>query len=60
MLRLRSARERIESYLNGEIAELEEFNEKLLDYNGGIDEFTKKLPTTNSFRKSATVNILSW
>ena len=60
MLRLRSSRERIEAYLNGEIEALEEFNEKLLDYNVGVDESTQKLPKINSFKKSSTVNILSW
>jgi hypothetical protein len=59
MLRLRGARERIEAYVNGEIEELEEFNEKLLDYYGGGDEFTDRLPRTNSYEKCSTVNILS-
>jgi hypothetical protein len=59
MLRLRGARERIEAYLNGEIDELEEFNEKLLDYFGGGEVFEDKLPGTNSFKNCTTVNVLS-
>ena len=60
MLRLRSSKERIEAYINGEIDRIEELEEKLLDPDGGGEELQKKLPLINSWGRNASVNVISW
>lgn len=60
MLRVRTCKARIEDYINGKINKIEELEEKLLDVHGGGEELSKKLPSLNSWQKSASVNVMSW
>ena len=57
--RLRSCRERLESYVSGEENTIPELDEKLLDFFGGGDVFEKeKTPTFNTWTTNASVNII--
>ena len=57
--RLRSCRERLESYVSGEENTIPELDEKLLDFFGGGDVFEKeKTPTFNTWTTNASVNIV--
>ena len=57
--RLRSCRERLESYVSGEENTIPELDEKLLDFFGGGDIFEKeKTPTFNTWTTNASVNIV--
>jgi len=58
MLRLRSAKEKIAAYLNGDIDTIEEFDEDLLGYNGS--DTAGKMPHCNSWGRLASPAVLSW
>ncbi len=60
MLRMRSAKARVEDYLAGNIDKIEELEAQLLDVHGGGTELSQKLPVINSWQRSASVNVMSW
>ncbi len=57
MLRLRSAKEKVEKYALGDIDSIEEFDVELLEQNGANAE---TMPRANSWQRIASVNVLSW
>lgn len=57
--RLESCRKRIQAYLQGEIAQIEELEVELLDCYGQ-EKIRKILPDCGSRNKAATVNRLVW
>lgn len=57
--RLRSCRERVESYLSGAEKNIPELEEKLLDFYGNGENFDKeKTPAFNAWAMNASVNVL--
>lgn len=58
MLRLRSCRERLAAYAGGQLAEIPELDEQLLDFLGGGEVFSDKLPGFHNWRENATVHAL--
>ena len=59
LLRLRSQRERLLSYADGEVDVIEELEEELLEYVGhGNKKGTDMLPVINSWGKTVTPNVL--
>ena len=59
LLRLRSQRERLLSYAEGEIDVIEELEEEILEYIGhGYQKGTDMLPVINSWGKTVSPNVL--
>ena len=59
LLRLRSQRERLLSYAEGEIEAIEELEEEILEYIGhGYQKGTDMLPVINSWGKTVSPNVL--
>ena len=58
MLRLRSCGDRLEAFVNGEIDEIPELAEKLLDYNGGGENLEKNPVGYHWWANSVTPSIL--
>lgn len=58
MQRMKACRERLESYVNGEIDSIPELEEKLLDYYGYGDDFKKKSPFYIPWTLNASTNII--
>ena len=56
--RLRSCRERLELFTNGEINDIPELEEQLLDFFGQEEEYSKLTPCFNDWIKNSTVNVL--
>ena len=58
--RLISCKERIETYVNGDISVIEELEESLLCRHGNGTEFTKGIPNYNRWASNASVNVMGW
>ena len=56
--RLASCKDRLESYINGEISAIEELDEELLCYYGGEKEFNKTVPYINVWSRTASINVI--
>ena len=57
-LRLRSCAQRVDAYLRGELTQIEELEEPLLDYEGGGSVFAQKPVYQLLWRQIATPNLL--
>lgn len=58
MNRMKSCRERLEQYVNGEIDAIPELEEKLLDFYGNEDDFKKKSPFSIQWSINASPNAI--
>ena len=58
MLRVKSARERIEAWLAGEISAIDELEERQLDFTGNGAEFGQEALSYNNWMRTVTTNIL--
>ncbi|MBR6681207.1 MAG: beta-N-acetylhexosaminidase [Clostridia bacterium] len=56
--RLISCKERLVSYVNGDINSIDELEEELLCYYGGGKEFNKTVPYYNGWTRTASPNII--
>ena len=58
MQRVKACTKRLEAYLGGEIQEIPELQEELLDYFGGNKEFGDEMPRCSAWRAIITANVL--
>ena len=58
LMRIKTCRQRLIDYIDGEINKIEELEERLLDFNTGLTEFSQKVVVLNDWKTNVTVNIL--
>ncbi len=58
LMRIKTCRQRLIDYIDGKINKIEELEERLLDLNTGLTEFSQKVVVLNDWKTNVTVNIL--
>ncbi len=56
--RLKTCEERLKEYVSGKIEEIQELEEKTLDFFGNENDITEKLVTLNAWALTATANVI--